>query len=238
MNRRKFLSIGFYSFLASLGLESTVLSQDSNREEDDMLVNVDIPSPAELRGGWAAMAAVYAAHGWKNYIYATENQWFYHDGGGNWACLRFKDKDQAILIGHDHEYSNTYFGEAAAYFQEEETNLLAGAPEWWSFDLNPKPFGDWIGFIYGWDGEKWQRAAYDKQDGFEATGLLRACSVEGVNALSDFIENEHDKPDAELLKALIAADANITEKMLERVFPEDVAAGAIAAQRFLKADLG
>ncbi len=137
------------------------------------LIDVELPSPEALRGGWAALAAVCASRGWTDSAYAESNQWFYHDGGGNWACIRFHHGGRAIMIGHDHEYSETYFREAAAYFDEEETDLLADAPDWWSFDLDPRPFGEWIGFIYGWDGNRWQRAAYNKPDGFEQVGLLR-----------------------------------------------------------------
>jgi len=92
------------------------------------LLTLALPSPSSLRGGWAAMSAVCAARGWLDSAYATDTEWHYHDGGGNWACLRFVGDSRAVLLGNDHEYSDTYFREAATYFQEEETNLLAEAP--------------------------------------------------------------------------------------------------------------
>ena len=92
------------------------------------LVNVDLPNPITFRGGWAALAAVCASRGWTDDVYADDDQWCYHDGGGNWACVRFRENGRAVLLGHDHEHSETYFREAATYFEEEETDLLKDAP--------------------------------------------------------------------------------------------------------------
>lgn len=186
------------------------------------------------------MAAVLASRGWDGDVYATPNQWLYHDGGGNWACLRFQDKDRAILLGHDHEYSDTYFGDAARYFEKEETNLLADTPDWWSLGLDPQPFGEWISFVYGWDGGQWQRAAYDKCDGFEQVGLLRACSISNTQLLSQFAieapDLQGEPPDPKALSALVAADGDVTDVMLEAVVPGwDIAAGVAAAHKFLEA---
>jgi len=201
---------------------------------------MDLPNPTSLRGGWAAMAAVCASRGWGDSVYATDNQWLYHDGGGNWACLRFQDQGRAVLLGHDHEYSDTYFGAAAEYFGEEETNLLADAPEWWSLNLDPKPFGEWIGFIYGWDGRQWQRATYQVNDGFNSVGLLDACSVTSIEMLSTFAADAPGlngaAPDNKALIALVQADANVTDTLLESVVPGwDIAAGVAAARKFLNA---
>ena len=113
------------------------------------LIALDLPSPRILRGSWAALAAIYNARGWTDSSYATEKQWCYHDGGGNWCCLRFQAHDRLVLVGHDHEYSETYYAAAAEYFGEEETNLLMDAPDWWDQDLDSQPFGEWIGFVYG-----------------------------------------------------------------------------------------
>lgn len=238
MNRRKFIVIGASGLASSLIPTRHILAKASNNEDDSMkLIQLDLPSPTEMRGGWAALAAVYAARGWKRDVYATSSQWLFHDGGGNWACLRFIEKDKAVLIGHDHEYSETYFGEAAKYFEEEETNLLAGAPEWWGKDLDPRPFGEWIGFIYGWDGTKWQRANYEKEDGFESIGLLNACSIGDNELLKQFASDspglKGKPPRTEALKALVAADANITNLLLEAVVPGwDIEAGVAAARMF------
>ncbi|MEY8199951.1 MAG: hypothetical protein RPS47_11975 [Colwellia sp.] len=204
------------------------------------LVKVELPSPKELLGGWAALAAVCAARGWGDVVYATSSQWLYHDGGGNWACLRFNGKDKAVLVGHDHEYSETYFGEAAKYFEEVETDLLKGAPKWWGFDLNPLPFGEWIGFVYGWDGEKWQRSNYNKPDGFESVGLLDACSTKNTELLKEFASDapglNGKSPSEDSLVALVKANGKISTSLLESVVPGwNIGAGVAAASKFLEA---
>ena len=200
------------------------------------LIAVDLPSPASLRGGWAAMSAVCTSRGWKDSAYATANDWLFHDGGGNWARLRFLGERRAVLVGNDHEYTETYFGPAAAYFEEEETDLLAGAPEWWGTNLDASPFGEWIGFVYGWDGEKWQRAPYDKPDGFDQVGLLRCCSGKDNGELAEHCKDApglHGQlPSAESLTALVEADANLNRELLESVVPGwDVDAGVAAAKK-------
>ncbi len=203
------------------------------------LIDIDLPSPAALRGGWAALAAVCASRGWARDVCAEADQWLFHDGGGNWACLRFVAKDKILLVGHDHEYSETYYGEAARYFEEKETDLLDGAPDWWRTKLDPLPFGDWIGFVYGWNGHKWQRAAYDLPDGFDEVGLVKACSVSGIGGLA---EHAADAPglkgapsNVEALAAMVSADATITPVLLERAVPGwDIDAGVAAARRFLE----
>ena len=186
------------------------------------------------------MAAVLAARGWDGDVYATPNQWLYHDGGGNWAGLRFQDQNRAVLLGHDHEYSDTYFGEVARYFEKEETDLLADAPDWWSRELDPPPLGEWISFIYGWDGHRWQRVAYGQHDGFEQVGLLRACSVGSSELLSQFVVDapglRGGPPDPIALSALVAADGDVTDAILKAVVPGwDIAAGVAAARKFLEA---
>lgn len=251
MKRRNFLNLSISALLGSLFFSEKAFGNTPEKTSNSIplkniyqqgLITLSIPSPKELRGGWAAMAAICAAQGWENDIYATSDQWFYHDGGGNWVCLRFKEKNKAILIGHDHEYSETYYGEAAKYFKEEQTNILADAPEWWSFDMSPEPFGEWIGFVYGWDGEKWQRASYNKPDGFEDIGLLNACSVNGFETLGEYSigapGNNGVAPSNEKLKKLVEADANISPEILESVVPGwDIDAGIEAAKRFLEADV-
>ncbi|MEM0963341.1 MAG: proteophosphoglycan 5 [Bacteroidota bacterium] len=197
------------------------------------LVALDLPSPRQLRGGWAALAAIYASRGWDD-VAATENEWRFHDGGGNWATLRFQDGGRAVLLGHDHEYSETYFGDAAAYFGEDETDLLAEAPAWWSHDLSTGRHSDWIGFIYGWDGETWRRSAYQQDDGFRSVGLLQAGSLDTLTAFSRDAPGLDGEPDPMALAALVAADADLTPAVMEAVVPGwDVAAGVAAGRRFL-----
>ncbi len=233
MQRRQFVKLGM------LGALLANVRSALGKSQTAVLVTVDIPSPKTLRGGWAALAAVMAARGWGQEVYASERQWHYHDGGGNWASLRFKAKDQIVLLGHDHEYSDTYYGAAAQYFDEPETDLLRGAPVWWGFDLDPLPF-DWIGFVYGWDGARWQRAQYDKDDGFTGVNLLRACSINELDLLREFCLDapglNGQPPSDEALKALVAADANLSREMLEAVIPGwDLDAGIAAAAKFLQA---
>lgn len=243
MNRRNFIAAGLSGFFAGAILVPTAFANKPTKKSDSMkLKQLALPSPKALRGGWAALAAVCAARGWKRDVYAEASQWLYHDGGGNWACLRFLAKNQVVLVGHDHEYSETYFREAAQYFEEEQTDLLAGAPDWWGKDLNPKPFGEWIGFVYGWDGAQWQRSGYEKEDGFESLGLLDACSIRDIELLTQFAADapglKGSQPSPEALQALVLADANITPAMLEDAVPGwDIGAGVLAAQAFLKANV-
>lgn len=252
LKRRNFLNFSFSALLGSLFFskkaaaetpnKKTIDDQSLKKENQEGLVSLNIPSPKELRGGWAALAAVCASRGWGNDVYAKKDQWFYHDGGGNWVCLRFKEKNKAILIGHDHEYTETYYGEAAKYFEEEETDILADTPDWWSFDMNPAPFGEWIGFVYGWDGEKWQRANYDKPDGFKEVNLIDACSMNDFEQLQqhsfDAPGNNGKAPSDKKLKKLVDADANITPELLENIVPGwDIKAGVEAAKKFLEADI-
>lgn len=200
------------------------------------LVDVDLPHPSRMRGGWAALAAVFGARGWQREAWAAPDEWFYHDGGGNWASLRFVEQDKLVLIGHDHEYSETYFREAAKYFGEEETDLLRGAPDWWASKLDRPLLGEWIGFIYGWNGHRWQRADYDKPDGFDQVGLLQACSLTDMTALEQSAADAPDLdglPPGDSLRALVAADAEITHELLARAVPGwDIGAGVAAARRF------
>ena len=202
------------------------------------LIEIDLPEPEELRKGWAAISAVYAAKGWSDDIYASTDEWLFHDGGGNWACLRFIDTDKAILIGHDHEYSETYFQKAATYFEEEETDLLKDAPSWWSTNLSPEPFGEWIGFIYGWDGKKWQRADYNKEDGFNSVGLIDACfnnPIEFIKTNSmDNAKIKKNPPSHAAIQAIVDADADIPRSLLKQVIPGwNLKKGSEAARRFL-----
>lgn len=214
----------------------------NDRSRHMSLVILDLPSPASLRGGWAAFSAVCASRGWKDDSYATTDEWRYHDGGGNWACLRFLGDGRGVLVGHDHEYSETYFGEAAEYFNEEETDLLANAPDWWRQNLSGSPFGDWLGFIYGWDGMRWQRASYEKSDGFKMLGLLECCSTNNTDQLAKHAADAPGlngyAPCPEALAALVNADASVNRHLLESVVPGwDIVAGVAAARKFLEAKL-
>jgi hypothetical protein len=128
----------------------------------------------------------------------------------------------------------------AVYFQEEETDLLAGAPHWWSASL---PRGDdlWIGFVYGFDGSQWQRAEYDLDDGFTSLAAPTFSDARFVDLASAFISEhalrsglEYEPTHAALL-ALIERGPGITEADLADVLgpvTADLQAGLAAAAAF------
>ena len=199
------------------------------------LVALDLPTPAEMRGRWAAFAAICATRGWGSSCFAGPGRWHYDDGGGNWADLH-PVGDRAVLIGNDHEYSDTYFRTAAEYFGEPETDLLAGAPDWWAPPAEAAmAAGEWVGFVYGFDGG-WSRAPYEKSDGFTSVGLPALSDDACRDLVIEFCENEVDgdvSPAA--VAALLAADGRITEAMIRAVADVpgwDPAAGVAAAAAF------
>lgn len=196
---------------------------------------VDFPPPRALRPGWAALAAVCGARGWGATVGADGDTWRYDDGGGNWACLRRVGEGRWVLFGHDHEYSNTFFREAAAYFGEPETDLLAGAPAWWGERLQP-PFADrWIGFVYGFEDGQWRRADYADDDGFAALDLAAAFSLSGTTTLGELAGGDDQPPPEAALRALLDADGMITEAQLRAALVGDgvdLAAGVAAARAF------
>jgi hypothetical protein len=207
------------------------------------LIAVDLPEPDAMRGRWAAFAAVCAARGWGDSCHADGPVWHFDDGGGNWADLHHLGDGRAVLVGHDHEYSDTYFRTAAAYFEEPETDLLAGAPAWWAPPAEAAMGRDlWVGFVYGFADGGWRRAAYDLDDGFDSVGLPALddgpCRVLVAEFAKDAPGLAGAPPDPEAIDALIAADAAVTEEQVRAVIgPEgwDAVAGAAAAQAFLRA---
>lgn len=203
------------------------------------LVPLDLPAPDALRGRWAAFAAICAARGWADACHADAAVWHFDDGGGNWADLHHVGEGRAVLIGHDHEYSETYFAEAAAYFGEPETDLLAGAPAWWEPPTRPAGArGDWVGFVYGFDGVQWWRAAYDVDDGFASVGLVALDDERYREQVAQFVQDAPGltgPPDSIAVDALAAADGAVTPALLRAVIGPtgwDAEAGADAARRF------
>lgn len=204
------------------------------------LVEVDLPDPRRMRGRWAAFAAVCAARGWSDTCHADGPVWHYDDGGGNWADLHHVGGGRAVLIGHDHEYSETYYATAAEYFDEPETDLLADAPEWWAQPVRAAlDRGLWVGFAYGFDGG-WQRVGYDVEDGFDSVALPAADDQRCRELVCEFARDAPGlagaEPDPAAVDALIAADADVTEAHVAAVVGAagwDVAAGVSAARRFL-----
>ncbi|MFT7839538.1 proteophosphoglycan 5 [Saccharothrix sp. BKS2] len=195
---------------------------------------VQLPEPRWMRARWAAFAAVCAARGWGDNCHAAGPRWHYDDGGGNWADLVHVDADRAVLLGHDHEYSETYHGRAAEYFGEPETDLLAGAPDWWAAPVRAaEADGLWVGFAYGFrDG--WLRADYDADDGFDSVNPPFADEAR-CRGLIDEYTGGHATTAA--VDALIAADADVTGELVAAVVGPglDARAGAAAARAFLGA---
>ncbi|MFE0750404.1 hypothetical protein [Gordonia sp. NPDC058843] len=217
------------------------------------LRTVDLPSPAEMRPRWAAYAAVLAVRGerWAQGAQATPDGWHFDDGGGNWADVVLLGADRAVLVGHDHEYSETYFREGAAYFGEPETDLLDGAPEWWEPAIAPylqrqRTDGMWIGFVYGFDG-RWSRSAYDLADGFTSVGLPFTDDEKTVDALVDLLGNWFGELRLALpadlghrLRAMVSPRGEVTSAVLQGILGPATAhahidAAVAAAQRFSRA---
>jgi hypothetical protein len=204
------------------------------------LVPVDLPTPNELRNRWSAYAAVMAALGFGDLCNATPQRWHYDDAGGNWAELVLLDDGRALLFGHDGEYSETYFREAAAYFEEEETDLLADAPDWWGSVL-PQGEDLWIGFVYGFEHDAWQRADYDLEDGFESVGNPALSEGRFHDLVGEFIRGrgtdagvDHTPGSAAVAK-LVERGPLVTTEDLAAVFGPvsgDLPAGVSAAKAF------
>jgi len=197
------------------------------------LREVEAPSPAELRGGWAVLAALHAANDYGDLVYATNDEWFYSDAGGNWACVRFRGDGKALLLGHDHEYSETVLRE-----DSPNSALLKNAPAWWSETAFPIIYGDMVGFVYGWENETWQRAVYNTEDGFHYVGLLDATRVRGRHSLSDKASYLVGPTDDVHLEELVKADADITIDLLSKVTTKNVDEAVQAARNFLLAPSG
>lgn len=205
------------------------------------LVTIDLPQPRQMRGRWAAFAAICTARGWGRGCHAAGPVWHFDDFGGNWADLHHVDAGRAVLIGHDHEYSDTYFGAAAEYFQEPETDLLADAPEWWAPPARATMgLGQWVGFVYGYEDGVWRRAEYEMSDGFTSVGLPAIDDERCRELVAEFTQDVPGlagrEPDPRAVDALITADAEVTEAHVKAVIGPtgwDPAAGTAAARAFL-----
>ncbi|MBP2357876.1 MULTISPECIES: proteophosphoglycan 5 [Streptomyces] len=204
------------------------------------LVQLNLPRPMSLRGRWAALAAVRAAWGRGDDCRAEGSLWHYDDGDGNWADLHHRGDGRAVLLGHSNEDSETFYAEGSDFFEEPETDLLAGAPEWWEPPVRGAREGElFLGFVYGFDGSTWERAEYDAEDGFRGV-RLPALSDESTRAsILALIEHasgpQGSLPSRESVDALIEADARIDKELLADVVPStgwDVTAGVAAALAF------
>lgn len=202
---------------------------------------LDLPAPDVMRPRWAAASAVLTGIGYGRGCFATVDRWHYDDAGGNRADLVFVGGGRAVLLGHDHEFSETYFRDAATYFDEPETDLLADAPDWWATPLQDRDPTEWVGFVYGWDGSAWQRADYELDDGFRSVGLPAVSEADVTELVTTFVAGAAKRqglaftPDSGAIAGLLAAGPAVTPARLAAVFgpvDADVGAGVAAAGQF------
>lgn len=197
-----------------------------------------------MRPRWAAFAATLAGLGprWAQGAFATPDTWHYDDGGGNWADLCLTPVGHAVLLGHDHEYSETYFGQAAEYFDEPHTDLLADAPPWWSAAIGPylddiTGQSIWIGFVYGFDGHTWSRAEYDVDDGFGSLSIPFTSDERCVEQIVEHLTGSATGPEVDLaaVRALVGAGPGVDRATLHAAFSGrdlDIDAALAAARAF------
>jgi hypothetical protein len=197
---------------------------------DPFVLPVDLPPPARMRGPWAAFTAVAAALG-SDVAHATPLGWHYDDGGGNRVDL-VRLGERAVLLGWDREGA-TYFRGAARYFDEVETDLLAGAPDWWAPPVfeREREF-HWIGFVYGFDGG-WTRAEYAVDDGFTRVAAP-VTAARAAELIEEWCGDAVGDVAPEAVAAVVEAGAGVTEAQLGALLggEGDPAAGVAAARRF------
>ncbi|MFF2377366.1 proteophosphoglycan 5 [Streptomyces xiamenensis] len=186
---------------------------------------MDLPTPGQLRGRWAAWAAVNGALGSGRGCWARDGVWHYDDAGGNWVDLHHLGDGRAVLVGHDHECSPE---------PEEGFDPLVGTPDWWAPPAREAVRSyDFIGFVYGFDGVRWQRAGYAIEDGFRAIGLPALSRERTHHRITGALDREPQAP-AAAIDALIDADADLTEDLVAAVTGAvgDPAAGARHGRAF------
>nr|WP_179282737.1 hypothetical protein [Rhodococcus sp. 15-1154-1] len=225
------------------------------------LPHPDLPGPEDMRGRWASCAALTAAQGRPDHCHARPGSgavnggtWHYDDGGGNWAALRIADASaggssgisRAVLVGYDHEYSETYFGAAAEYFGEPATDLLRGLPAWTGdvvadYIADIQRSGMWLGFVYVFEHGRWSRAEYSVPDGFVMLNLPPVSAEATTEHLTEFlngIARDHGVTavvDASAVAAAVAAGPAVTSEQLRAMFGArqvDIEAGVAAARLF------
>jgi hypothetical protein len=117
---------------------------------------VELPPPDELAGLLAGAELL------------DERDGRYVAGGGDWFQLHRVDADHALLVGNDVEDTETFFAAAVTWSGvEDETDLLAGVPDWWADLVRTRHAGafstdagsyDPINIVCGWDGRGWTKA--------------------------------------------------------------------------------
>ena len=204
------------------------------------LQTVDLDPLDVLRGRWAACSAVVAALGFPGTSHARDGAagrlWWHDDGGGNTAQLVQPAPGFAVLSGWDHEGSRTALTRSGD--GEPAGELLVDVPEWWAAGV---PREGEVGFVYGWDGARWQRATYDLPDGFAELQLPAGSDAALVGFVDSYLDGVADEqgqnwptPRA-AVQALGRAGAGLTEADLAAVLgplDADLAAGVAAARGF------
>lgn len=131
----------------------------SSPSGDARMSTVELPAPEQLRGRWAAFAAVWVGAGINTQPStgprAQDGDWVYEMELGQWAYLvRFKN-GRAVLAGQ----SNPDIRRSPQQEASARKALLAGTPAWWSTVEEVLPKQAVLGFVMGWDGTKWTRSA-------------------------------------------------------------------------------
>ncbi|WP_116246461.1 hypothetical protein [Nocardiopsis sp. FIRDI 009] len=140
----------------------------------------DLPPPHLLWARAATMAAL-AALGCRTPLALDGRILFYDDGGGNTWRLTWVEGNRAVLVGYDHECSDTL------ELLPDSLDLLRGAPDWLPWEwVGGLEAAEQAAFVYWWDGA-WGRTPYP--DDLEDDGLAillkdLASTDEAVNALT------------------------------------------------------
>lgn len=135
----------------------------------------DLPPPHVLWAHGVAVAAMGAAQ--RRGLLSFEGRaLLYDDGGGNTWRLAWVEGDRAVLVGYDHEFSETLD------YVSHPFDLLQDAPAWlpWTW-VGELEAAECVAFVYWWDGA-WARTPYPDDlddDGLEAI-LAKTSSVEGT----------------------------------------------------------
>ncbi|NKY96498.1 hypothetical protein [Nocardiopsis alborubida] len=135
----------------------------------------DLPPPHVLWARGAALAALGVSR--RSGLLSFEGQsLLYDDGGGNTWRLAWVEGDRAVLVGYDHEFSETLD------YVSRPFDLLQDAPVWlpwtWIAELEA---AECVAFVYWWDGA-WARTPYPddlEDDGLEAV-LSKTSSLDGT----------------------------------------------------------
>ncbi|MBB6173860.1 hypothetical protein HNR23_003920 [Nocardiopsis mwathae] len=157
----------------------------------------DLPPVEMLWSHGAALAALGAGIRDEWAIFAVEDEVLhFDDGGGNeWSLVRIEG-GRAVLVGHDHECSDTYD------FHPTPIDFLAGGPDWlpweWLADYEDR---EPVGFLYWWDGAVWSRVPYPDGVDDDGLGMLveRISSIErAVDEVREFLDHAYlEEADAE-----------------------------------------